>query len=81
MSRQCRKCGAYATSTYFSNQYYCQDCETKRLWDNGDKVYAEQMALRRRMIKVKEARKKIDEFVDDKIKRGLITRENIEEME
>ena len=39
------------------------------------------MALRRRMIKVKEARKKIDEFVDDKIKRGLITRENIEEME
>ena len=80
-TKQCRKCGAYETSTYFASAHYCQDCETDIMWERGDKEHAIQMARRRRMIQVKEGRKKIDAFVDDKIRRGLITRKNIEEME
>ena len=80
-SKQCRKCGAYETSTYFASAHYCQDCETKVMWERGDKEHARQMGIRRRMLQVKEGRKKIDAFIDDKIRRGLITRENIEEME
>ena len=79
-SKQCRKCGAYQTSTYFGSAHYCQDCETDRMWKQGDVEHAKQMETRRRMIMRKKAKQKLEEFVDSQVKRGIITRENLYEL-
>lgn len=78
-SKQCRKCGAYETSVYFGSAHYCQDCETEVMWERGDKEWARQMGIRRRMIMRKKAKHKIDEFLDDQVRRGIVTRENLED--
>ena len=81
MSKQCRKCGAYETSVYFGSAHYCQDCETKVMWERGDKEWARQMGVRKRMIMRKKAKQKIDQYLDDQVRRGIVTRENLEEDE
>lgn len=78
--KQCEKCGASETSVYFASAHYCQDCETDIVWKRGDKEHSRQMGVRKRMMMRKKAKQKIDAFVDEQVSRGIVTRENLEEV-
>lgn len=55
--KQCKKCLAGAMRVHILSNGFCQECQAKRDWKNGDREQARQQAVKARVDYYRKAEK------------------------